>query len=138
MLITHNEEIENLNLLKIARGTAIICLANRVEPDSVARGCVKHCCRCDEFFKLLIELNSDDNGFATGKHAKTLVFCGTKRYCAQLARDMSKEGYSSQALHGDMEQHERDHGLLRFRQNKCKFLVATDVAARGLDVTDIE
>eukprot|EP00041_Stephanoeca_diplocostata_P012983 m.220911 g.220911 ORF g.220911 m.220911 type:complete len:584 (+) comp19174_c0_seq2:431-2182(+) len=92
----------------------------------------------DEFFKLLIEINSDDNGFAKSNHAKTLVFCSTKRYCAQLARDMSKEGYSSQALHGDMEQQERDRGLLRFRQNKCKFLVATDVAARGLDVTDVE
>ena len=88
--------------------------------------------------KLLTAINSDEDGFAKKEAAKCLIFCGTKRYCDQLATDIRSAKYSARALHGDMMQDERDRALQAFRDNKFKILVATDVAARGLDITDIE
>lgn len=92
----------------------------------------------DELHKLLLAINSDEQGFAKKQQAKILIFCGTKRYCDQLAVDVRKDRFTSRALHGDMLQDERDRTLQGYRDNKFKILVATDVAARGLDINDID
>jgi ATP-dependent RNA helicase DeaD len=67
-----------------------------------------------------------------------LIFCNTKRKCDSLVIDMQSRGYSSDALHGDMSQNVRDKVMNKFRQGKIDVLIATDVAARGLDVDDID
>ncbi|ONK56994.1 uncharacterized protein A4U43_C10F15450 [Asparagus officinalis] len=67
--------------------------------------------------------------------SKFIIFCSTKRLCDQLAHYM--RGYGAAAIHGDKSQGERDYVLNQFRCGKAPILVATDVAARGLDIKDI-
>jgi ATP-dependent RNA helicase DDX5/DBP2 len=65
---------------------------------------------------------------------KAIVFCGTKRMCDQLGRSMGGMGG---VIHGDKEQRERDYVLNQFRQGRVPVLIATDVAARGLDIDKV-
>ncbi|NOU13346.1 MAG: ATP-dependent RNA helicase DbpA [Methylococcaceae bacterium] len=68
----------------------------------------------------------------------TVVFCNTKRDCQDVASHLSQAGFSVQAIHGDLEQKDRDQVLVRFSNKSCSILVATDVAARGLDIKDMQ
>jgi ATP-independent RNA helicase DbpA len=68
----------------------------------------------------------------------TVVFCNTKKECQDVASSLEKCGFSVQALHGDLEQKQRDQVLVRFSNKSCSVLVATDVAARGLDIKDMQ
>jgi len=67
-----------------------------------------------------------------------LIFCNTKRMCDSLVQELQSRGYSSDALHGDMRQQVRDKVMNKFRNGQIDMLVATDVAARGLDVDEID
>lgn len=67
----------------------------------------------------------------------SLVFCETRQQCKQIASELTKSGFKSQALHGDLEQFQRDEALVRFTNKSLSILVATDVAARGLDIEDV-
>ncbi len=67
----------------------------------------------------------------------TLIFCNTKDQTTHLATRLTKEGFSAIALNGDMEQAARDLAMIRFSNHSCPILVATDVAARGLDIKDL-
>jgi ATP-independent RNA helicase DbpA len=64
----------------------------------------------------------------------TIAFCNTKIHCRELTEELQAQGISALALHGDLEQRERDEVLIRFANQSCSVLVATDVAARGLDI----
>ncbi len=66
-----------------------------------------------------------------------LVFCNTRRGADELAGSLAHYGFGALALHGDMEQRDRDEVLVRFANRSCSVLVASDVAARGLDVEDL-
>jgi len=66
-----------------------------------------------------------------------LVFCRTKIETQKVADKLIKDGYNADALHGDLSQSQRDHVMKRFRARTLQLLVATDVAARGIDVNDI-
>ena len=66
-----------------------------------------------------------------------LIFCRTRRETAAVAEKLGKEGYSAEPLHGDLSQAQRDNVMRRFRTKAIQILVATDVAARGIDVDDI-
>lgn len=68
----------------------------------------------------------------------TLAFCNTKIHCRELAEELSAQGFSALALYGELEQRERDEILLRFANQSCSVLVATDVAARGLDIQTLD
>lgn len=68
----------------------------------------------------------------------SLVFCNTKRAVDNLVSHLETRGYSADALHGDMKQNQRDKVMTKFRNGKLDLLVATDVAARGIDVDDID
>lgn len=68
----------------------------------------------------------------------SLVFCNTKRAVDNLVSHLETRGYSADALHGDMKQNQRDKVMVKFRNGKLDLLVATDVAARGIDVDDID
>ncbi len=67
----------------------------------------------------------------------TLVFCNTKIECQDVADELNRQGFSALAIHGDLEQRERDQVLVRFSNKSVSVLVATDVAARGLDIKDL-
>lgn len=75
---------------------------------------------------------------ATYKPESTVAFCNTKKQCAELAVELREQGISALALHGDLEQRDRDQVLVRFANRSCSVLVATDVAARGLDISDLQ
>ncbi|MFT5725418.1 MAG: ATP-dependent RNA helicase DeaD, partial [Bacteroidia bacterium] len=66
-----------------------------------------------------------------------IVFCRTRNETQQVADKLIKGGYNADALHGDLSQAQRDHVMGKFRSKVLQILVATDVAARGLDVSDI-
>ena len=68
----------------------------------------------------------------------SLVFCNTKKMVDELATELSGRGYSAEGLHGDMKQSQRDRVMNNFRKGKTDILIATDVAARGIDVDDVE
>lgn len=67
-----------------------------------------------------------------------LVFCNTKKKVDELAECLKQHGYQAEGLHGDMSQHQRDVSMNRFRNGSTNILIATDVAARGIDVDDVE
>jgi superfamily II DNA/RNA helicase len=68
---------------------------------------------------------------------RAIIFSGTKRNADQLANELSAQGHSAAALHGDMNQNARNRTIMKMKNGKIRLLVATDVAARGLDVTGI-
>merc|ERR1719297_147969 len=92
---------------------------------------------CEEYEKeeklarLLEEIGSDQS-------AKILVFTETKRKCDELTRLMRKDGWPAMCIHGDKQQSEREWVLGEFKSGAPTILVATDVAARGLDVDDVK
>ena len=68
----------------------------------------------------------------------TIAFCNTKVQCRELADHLRAQGFSALALYGELEQRERDEILVLFANRSCSVLVATDVAARGLDIANLE
>jgi ATP-dependent RNA helicase RhlE len=85
----------------------------------------------DDKSRLLLELLRKSEG-------RVLVFTRTKRGANRLAGHVSRRGVDAGAIHGDLEQPQRDRALADFRDGRCRILIATDIAARGLDVSNIE
>ena len=69
--------------------------------------------------------------------ASAVLFCNTRQRCDEVASFLREQGFSVAALHGDLEQRDRDLVIIRFANQSCPILVATDVAARGLDIPDL-
>ncbi|MEQ6434702.1 ATP-dependent RNA helicase DbpA [Comamonas sp. w2-DMI] len=67
----------------------------------------------------------------------TIAFCNTKQQCRDVVAALQAQGFSALALFGELEQRERDEVLVQFANKSCSVLVATDVAARGLDIADL-
>jgi ATP-independent RNA helicase DbpA len=67
-----------------------------------------------------------------------VVFCNTKKDCQSVCDALNAAGQSALSLHGDLEQRDRDQTLVRFANGSARVLVATDVAARGLDIKSLE
>ncbi|XP_012271708.1 probable ATP-dependent RNA helicase DDX17 [Orussus abietinus] len=92
---------------------------------------------CQEFekdvklFRLLQEIGTE-------KENKTIIFVETKRKVDDITRNIRRDGWQALSIHGDKNQQERDHVLQEFRSGRAPILVATDVAARGLDVDDVK
>jgi ATP-independent RNA helicase DbpA len=90
------------------------------------------------------EVKHDERLQAVGvllKHYRpvsTLAFCNTKEQCRKLSQELRAQGLHALELHGDLEQRERDQVLIQFANRSCSVLVATDVAARGLDIAQLE
>lgn len=84
-----------------------------------------------KLMSLLKEIGSDRNN-------KTIVFVETKKKVDDITKSVRREGFSAISIHGDKSQPERDYVLSEFRTGKSTILVATDVAARGLDVEDVK
>jgi len=77
------------------------------------------------------------NFIKQNKKGQTIVFCSTKNRTRELARTLHQNSFNSVAIEGDMSQHRREQSMSRFRQGKADILVATDVAARGIDVPEV-
>ena len=88
---------------------------------------VSHARKNDALLQLLGQLQPE----------QALVFCNTKIDCQNVEQHLSKSGFDVCALHGDLEQRDRDEAMVRFQNGSVRVLVATDVAARGLDVSDL-
>ena len=90
------------------------------------------------------EIKHDERLQAVGvllKHYRpvsTLAFCNTKQQCRDLLDVLHAQGFYALTLNGDLEQRERDQVLIQFANRSCSVLVATDVAARGLDIARLE
>ena len=97
----------------------------------------------DKIEQRFYEIGFDERNGAVGKLLKhfkpesTLAFCNTKVHCRELAEELRQQGFSALALYGELEQRERDEILVLFANRSCSVLVATDVAARGLDISDL-
>lgn len=74
----------------------------------------------------------------TNEFKLSLVFCNTKRKVDELKTSLQSRGFAAEALHGDMRQDQRDKVMTMFRKGNIDILIATDVAARGIDVDDVE
>ena len=70
--------------------------------------------------------------------SQAVIFCNTRQVVSEVTEYLRNQGYMTLALHGDLEQRDRDQVYVQFRQGSAHFLVATDVAARGLDVDDLQ
>jgi len=68
----------------------------------------------------------------------SVVFCNRKQQCQELSEELWQQGFHAQALHGDLDQKERDQVLIQFSNKSSSILIATDVAARGLDIKDLQ
>jgi ATP-independent RNA helicase DbpA len=68
----------------------------------------------------------------------TLAFCNTKQQCRDLVQVLRGQGFAALELHGDLDQRDRDQVMVRFANRSCSVLVATDIAARGLDIAQLE
>jgi ATP-independent RNA helicase DbpA len=68
----------------------------------------------------------------------SVVFCNRKQQCQEVADELNQQGFHALALHGDLEQKDRDEVLVQFANRSSSILIATDVAARGLDIKDLQ
>ena len=93
--------------------------------------------------QIYFEINADQRLDAVSKllnhyqPANALAFCNTKEQCRRLVTYLKAQGFSASALFGELEQRERDQVMVQFANRSCNVLVATDVAARGLDVAEL-
>jgi len=95
----------------------------------------------EQKFYQLKKLDRNSSLLALFEHYQpesTLVFCHTKIQCDEVARFLHQHQIEALAIHGDLEQRERDQVLVRFANHSCSVLVATDVAARGLDIKSLQ
>jgi superfamily II DNA/RNA helicase len=93
-----------------------------------------------EFYQLTDNLKDNQLWLMLDKvddHARVIVFANTKRRCEALCKQVVKSGYGAVSIHGDKTQGEREAGLRDFVKGKAPVLFATDVAARGLDISDV-
>jgi ATP-dependent RNA helicase DeaD len=84
------------------------------------------------------KLQTLDDILQTERPASAIIFARTKYGAHKLARELQKRYYNAVALHGDLSQNQRDHSMRLFRDAKADILVATDVASRGLDISQVE
>lgn len=84
----------------------------------------------DRYIALKRFVDSDPDMFA-------IVFCRTKQDTQELAESLTKDGYNADAIHGDLSQQQRDRVMERYRSKSLQMLIATDVAARGIDVSNV-
>ena len=106
---------------------------DEIDGSSMPGGITQHAFRTHQMDKpeLLARLVQAED------HGQSMVFCQTKRACDRVAGDLKSRGFAAAAVHGDLGQSQRERALRAFRNGKINILVATDVAARGLDVDDV-
>lgn len=112
----------NLKTVKIAHKAMTVPTVEQISYEVRGRGKTEILTRLIDFYEIKLGI----------------VFCNTKQMVDDLADELSARGYSADRIHGGMNQSQRDAVMNKFRTSRIEFLVATDVAARGIDVNDIE
>lgn len=120
--ITHEYQKENAEFLKMTPKEVTIPLVKQAYYSIQRRDKEEVLCRLMDYY-----------------HPKrSLIFCNTKRMVDELAEHLKDRGYQAEGLHGDLSQNQRDTVMNLFRGGRTDILIATDVAARGIDVDDVE
>jgi ATP-independent RNA helicase DbpA len=94
--------------------------------------------------QLFFEVRDDERLHAVSlllnhyRPVSTLAFCNTKQQCRDLVQVLRAQGFAALELHGELEQRDRDQVMVQFANRSCSVLVATDIAARGLDIAQLE
>ncbi|MCK7566844.1 ATP-dependent RNA helicase DbpA [Marinobacter xestospongiae] len=93
----------------------------------------------EQFYEIAASQQADALAAVLSRHRPNgcIAFCTTRQQCDELTDELRARGFTAQALHGDLEQKERDLVLARFRNRSATILLATDVAARGLDIASL-
>jgi ATP-dependent RNA helicase RhlE len=119
------------SLIKTFTNDPVTIMARTAETsDNVDQSILHYFEKTDKMDKLHDLLNKDHV-------SKTLIFCETKRGSEALSKELADRGFTSDAIHGNKSQGQRQRALKKFKDNHVDILVATDVAARGIDVKDI-
>jgi superfamily II DNA/RNA helicase len=127
---TMDRKIETLIHTFLKSDHVTISVKTGVTSDNVEQDVVRYGDRADKIEKLHNILNDE-------AVAKVLVFDETQRSVEALSNELQSRGFSADAIHGGKSQGQRERALKRFKKNDVNILVATDVAARGIDVSDI-
>lgn len=93
-----------------------------------------------QFYTVIADVERDEaviRLFEAHEMKKAILFCKTKKEVDRLSQVLNQRGHAASALHGDMEQNQREGVIHNFRSGKSRILVATDVAARGLNIVDV-
>lgn len=126
---TMDPKIEQL-VNSFLKDPVLVSVKTGATSDNVEQNIVRHSDTADKMKKLQEILKQEDV-------SKTLIFGETKRGVENLSKELIKYGFRADALHGGKSQGQRQRALERFRKSDVTILVATDVAARGIDVADI-
>ncbi|MBP6880600.1 DEAD/DEAH box helicase [Candidatus Saccharibacteria bacterium] len=119
------------DLIKSFTFSPVSIMARTAETsDNVEQSVVKYRMPSEKIEKLHDILNADNV-------KRTIIFCETKRQTERLGNELTSRGFSTDAMHGNKSQGQRQRALRKFKNGEIKILVATDVAARGIDVDDI-
>lgn len=126
---TMSREIETL-IRTFLQDPITISVKTGDTSENVEQNVVNYSGRADKIEKLHNVLNQDDV-------EKVLVFAETQRNVESLSNELQDRGFAADAIHGGKTQGQRERALRRFKNNDIRILVATDVAARGIDISDI-
>lgn len=118
------------DFMQLSVGSSELCANHNIK--QVVRVCDE-----DEKYDVLLEIMEQIKKLERSQQ-KTLIFAQTKRLADELARQLNRRGLNSEAIHGNRSQAQREQILEAYRGNRLDILVATDVASRGLDVSDIK
>jgi len=125
---TYSDEIRSISK-KVQRDPVEVTVESLLGSDEIEQ----------MFYEVELPRKVDALAYLLSQHRpeSALVFCNTKRDTQDVADQLAQRGFSVLALSGDLEQRDRDEVLVRFANKSCSVLVATDVAARGLDIKEL-
>ena len=129
-----NEYLNNPAKIKIGSSNQLIANTAITQNVHVVQGFQKK----EKLVEILENLEAEQNGEGKKQFPKTIIFVGRKNECDDLKEELIGDGHYAAALHGDVSQERRNITMDKFRQGRFRIMVATDVAARGLDVKDVE
>lgn len=122
------------NIMKLAnsymKNPMRVAIGTVSSPGDNIKHSIVHLSEQEKYYRLINELNS--------RNGSVIIFMKTKYSTEKMAKKLSIEGHSTVAIHGDLQHRKREQVIKAFRNKKYRILVATDVAARGLDIPHIE
>jgi superfamily II DNA/RNA helicase len=140
-LLRHVPDSAQMMLFSATLDGAVAALVRHMD-DPVVHGVEETAPTVDSMLHRFVQVHRMDKARVIGAVAaaseRVIVFCRTKRYCDRLAADLVDLGVPAAPLHGDLPQSQRERALARFTNGTTPVLVATDVAARGIHVEEVE
>jgi len=137
-------EVRQFVLFSATLAPAILDIANKYQNDPVTINVVHKALTVPTVEQYYLEVRESNKVEVLSRlidahnFKLSVVFCNTKKRVDDLCKDLQARGYSAESLHGDMKQLQRDNVMSRFRNGLIDILIATDVAARGIDVDDVD